>query len=92
MPADWHELYDGPEERVFFVGRDGRGGLVRGETPWRSVGVLAEETGLSPERVAAIAAKYVAEGVVVASPEHPDHFAYWGRLVPPAPRRRRPVA
>lgn len=78
--SKWHEVFTGEEERVFFVGRDGRGGLVRSQYDFRSVEALAEETGLSVERVREIIAKHLQTGVIVPSPNRTDSFGYSHRI------------
>jgi hypothetical protein len=76
----WHEVYE--DERAFFIGRDGRGGLVRSQYDFRSVEALARESGLTVERVRVIVAKYIADGVIVPSPDKPGFYGYSHRVCP----------
>jgi hypothetical protein len=78
----WYDVYQGNDERAFFVGKDGKSGLVRSSYNYRSVAALAKESGLSKGRVEQIVSKYLKMGLVVASSDKEDHYAYWGRVSP----------
>lgn len=76
----WHEVYQGGDERNFFIGKNGKSGLVRTDYNYRSVAALAKESGLTKDRVEQIVAKYLKLGIVVQSPDKEDHFGYWQRV------------
>ncbi len=78
----WYDVYQGNDERAFFVGKDGKSGLVRSIYNYRSVAAVAKESGLSKARVEQIVSKYLKMGLVVASSDKEDHYAYWGRVSP----------
>jgi hypothetical protein len=83
MRRRWVELYQGQDEWQFFVGNNGRGGLVRSSLPWRSVEDLTKESGLSAVTVRSIVDKYKALGMIVSSPKG---VGYWERVTAsPAP-------
>jgi len=77
----WQDVFDGPEERAFFIGPDGTGGLARSEADFLSVADLVEHTGLAEARVRELISKYQAQGLVVESRENPGDFAYFHRVV-----------
>ena len=76
----WHEVYVGDEELRFFVGKDKKSGLVRTSYDYRSTSALSKESGLSMEDTERILAKFLKMGVVVASTNKDDHYAYWERV------------
>jgi hypothetical protein len=75
----WCEIYQGEDEWQFFVGTNGRGGLVRGPAIWRSLGELTREAGLRASEVREIVDRYLALHVIVAGPQG---LAYWERVAP----------
>lgn len=78
----WHEVYNQTsEERNFFVGKDGKSGLVRASYVFRSVAALMKESGLTREQVERIVDKYLKLGIAVASPNKEDHYGYWERIM-----------
>lgn len=83
-PAKWHQIYNGNDEKRFFVGIDGKSGLIRGKDKttgkmliWRSIEALARESGLSKKQVEVIIKKYIELGMVVNSPKNPELWGYW---------------
>lgn len=78
----WHEIYQCDDERNFFVGKNGKSGLVRSEYDFRSAKAIAKEAGLSDKRTDEIIDKYLKLGVVVQSPNKEDHYGYWVRVAP----------
>jgi len=78
MRRRWVELYEGQDEWQFFVGKNGRSGLVRGSFPWRSVDELTKESGLSVATVRSIVDKYKASGTIVTGP---NGVGYWERVI-----------
>jgi len=78
----WHEVYNGPTERNFFIGKDGNSGLVRSQYDYRSSAALAKEAGITKEECEKIIAKFLKLGVVVQSQSKEDHFGYWMRVSP----------
>lgn len=80
-PSRWNDVIDGAEERAFFIGKDGTGGLARSEADFLSVEVLAQSSGLSEERVGELIAKFTAKGLIVESPGEPGQFGYFHRII-----------
>ena len=78
----WHEVFQGSEERNFFIGKDGKSGLVRSQYDFRSSSALAKEGGITKERAEEIIDKYLKLGIVVQSPNKEDHYGYWLRVAP----------
>jgi hypothetical protein len=78
----WHEVYQGADERNFFIGKDGKSGLVRSQFDFRSSAALAKESGLDNDRVEEIIDKYLKLGIVIQSPNKEDHYGYWCRVAP----------
>src|SRR5581483_6813094 len=77
----WWEVYTIDKEKKFFVGKDGRSGLVRNpDYEWRTTDSLAKESGLSREDVETIIEKYVKAGLVVQSPKDEEKWGYWERV------------
>jgi hypothetical protein len=72
----WYEVASGAKERSLFIGKDSKSGLVRGEYAYRSVAALTKESGLTREEVEKIIAKYLKFGLIVASPNKEDLYAY----------------
>lgn len=81
-PKKWHEVYKGNEERAFFVGKDGKSGLVRSSFNYRSVSALAKESGLTKERVEQLVNKFMASGLIFQNDNHDDQYGYWERVNP----------
>lgn len=79
QPKKWTEVYPqgtkaGNEEQAFFVA------LARNKKyAWKTVNMLATETGLSKKRVEEIINKYVKSGLVITNPEQVDLWGYWER-------------
>lgn len=74
----WHEVYRNDAEKNFFVGKDGKSGLVRhSEFHWRSTDSLAKEGGLSKEQTEQIIDRYHKAGIILQSPRDPEKWAYW---------------
>jgi hypothetical protein len=80
MPKKWHEVYQNNDERVLFVGKDGKSGLVRSSRDWSSLAELVAESGLTPERCREIIAKY--PGMIVPHSDRSEVFGYWQRIAP----------
>ncbi len=78
----WHEVYSNSDEQKFFIGKDGKSGLVRSQYDFRSVAALAKEAGLTKDRTEQIIDKFVKMGVVIVSPNKEDHYGYWQRVSP----------
>ncbi len=78
----WHEVYTGQDERNFFIGKNGKSGIVRSEFDFRSMKSLVKESGLSEKRTEEIIDKYLKLGIIVQSTNKDDHFGYWLRVAP----------
>lgn len=78
-PQKWFNAYATPEELRFFIGADRKSGLIRSSFDYRSTQALAKEGKLTLEEVERIVAKQLKAGVVVASTNKDDHYAYWER-------------
>lgn len=83
LPRKWIDVYpqgttEGDEEQKFFIA------LARSKWDWRSVGMLAKETGLTKERVEEIIQKYynMKPPMVIQSPSNEDNWGYWERVAP----------
>lgn len=82
-PPKWHQVYQGTNEKRFFVGIDGKSGLVRSRSgegkqqTWRSVKGLAADSGLSLKRVEEVIAQYMPAGVVLNNAKNPELWGYW---------------
>jgi len=76
----WTECYphgtkEGDEELNFFIS------LARNtKYVWRSTSGIANETGLSKERVEEIIQKYVKLNMVYQHPKNDDNWGYWERV------------
>jgi len=76
----WTELYphgtkEGDEELAFFVS------LARSpKYVWRSTSGIANDTGLTKERVEEIIDKYFKMNIVYQHPKNDDNWGYWERL------------
>lgn len=81
-PKKWHEVYKNNEERAFFIGKDGKSGLVRSSYQYRSVSALAKESGLTKDRVEQIVNKFLTAGIVFQNENHDDQYGYWERVNP----------
>lgn len=79
---EWFQAYSCDEELRFFIGKDKKSGLVRSSYDYRSVSALAKEGGLTLEQTEKIVAKFLKMGIVVASTNKDDHYAYWKRVAP----------
>lgn len=79
----WWNVYSGDKEKRFFVGKDGKSGLVRNdEFEWRSTDALAREAGLTKLEVEDIVAKYHKHGIVLQHTKDPEKWGYWERVAP----------
>lgn len=77
----WWAVYNGDEEKRFFVGKDGNSGLCRNNGfDWRSTEALARESGLSKSRVEQIIDKYHKAGIVVQHAKDPEKWGYWEKV------------
>lgn len=81
-PKKWHEIYKGNDERAFFVGKDGKSGLVRTSYTYRSVSALVKESGLSKDKVEQMVNKFLGLGIIFQSDNHDDQYGYWERVNP----------
>ncbi len=78
----WTELYpqgtkEGDEECAFFIS------LARNpKYVWRSTSGIANDTGLSKERVEEIIDKYFRIHIVYQHPKNDDNWGYWERIPP----------
>jgi hypothetical protein len=76
----WWEIYHagtqaGDEEKRFFVA------IARHPTyKYRSVGAIAQETGLTKTRCEEIISKYHPKGLLLQNSKHPDQWGYWETL------------
>lgn len=79
-PKKWTEVYkqgtqEGNEEQKLFIA------LSRNKKfEWRSVGMLAKESGLTKVRVEEILDKYYKKGMVFQSSTNDELWAYWERV------------
>jgi hypothetical protein len=78
LPPHWHDVYpagtkEGDEEFTFFIA------LTRHpkKLPWRSTSMLVKETGLSPEKVDRLIAKYEKLGMIFINPKNDTQWGYW---------------
>jgi len=78
----WTEVYphgtkEGDEELAFFIS------LARNQKyVWRSTSGIANEAGLTKERVEEIIDKYLKQGLVFQHPKNDDNWGYWERVPP----------
>lgn len=78
----WTEVYphgtkEGDEELAFFIS------LARNQKyVWRSTSGIANEAGLTKERVEEIIDKYLKVGMVFQHPKNDDNWGYWERVPP----------
>lgn len=86
-PQKWYNVYNTPEELRFFIGADRKSGLVRSSFDFRSTAALAKEGKLTLEEVERFVAKHLKSGVVVASTNKDDHYAYWERVDAAPPKK-----
>lgn len=76
----WWEIYPagtkaGDEEKRFFVA------LARHpQYKYRSVGAIAQETGLTKTRCDEIINKYHPKGIIIQNNKHLDQWGYWETL------------
>lgn len=73
----WWEIYPvgtqaGDDEKKFFVAI-ARNPLYK----YRSVGAIAQETGLTKTRIEEIIEKYHKKGMLYQNDKHTDQWAYW---------------
>ena len=72
-----HGTKQGDEECAFFIS------LARNQKyVWRSTSGIANETGLTKERVEEIINKYLKVGLVFQHPKNDDNWGYWERVPP----------
>jgi len=79
-PQKWYNVYNTPEELRFFIGADRKSGLVRSTFDYRSTAAIAKEGKLTLEEVERCVAKFLKGGVIIASTNKDDHYAYWERV------------
>jgi len=78
----WTEAYphgtkEGDEELAFFIS------LARNHKyVWRSTVGIAQDTGLTKERVEEIIDKYLKLGMIFQHPKNDDNWGYWERVPP----------
>lgn len=79
-PKKWTDCYrqgskEGDEEVKFFIA------LSRHpKYKWRSTESICKESGLTPQRVDEILKRYLDMNMIISSPTHEDHWAYWERV------------
>lgn len=79
----WWEVYANDKEKRFFVGKDGKSGLVRcKEFSWRSTDALAKEAGLTKLDVETIISKYHKHNIVLQHEKDPEKWGYWELVSP----------
>jgi len=84
----WWQVYANDDEKRFFVGKDGKSGLIRGKDKngadfdWRTTDKLASESGLTKTRVEQIIDKYHKAGLVLQHPKDPEKWGYWEKVAP----------
>lgn len=76
----WADIYphgtkEGDEEFAFFVSLARNAKYV-----WRSTSGMANETGLTKERVEQIIEKYLKLNMVFQHPKNDDNWGYWERV------------
>lgn len=83
MLKKWWQIYSNDDEKRFFVGKDGKSGLVRNqEYEWRSTEALARESGLSKARTEQLIDKYHKAGLVIQHSKDPEKWGYWEKVAP----------
>ena len=88
MPKKWWQVYNGDEEKRFFVGKDGKSGLIRGKDKsgldfdWRSTESIARESGLTKLKTEQIINKYHKAGIVIQHQKDPEKWGYWEKVAP----------
>lgn len=83
MLKKWWQVYGSDEEKRFFVGKDGKSGLVRNaEFDWRTTEALARESGLTKGKTEQIIDKYHKAGIVIQHPKDPEKWGYWEKVAP----------
>ena len=83
MLKKWWQVYGNDDEKRFFVGKDGKSGLIRnGEFDWRSTDSLARESGLTKARIEQIIDKYHKAGIVIQHQKDPEKWGYWEKVAP----------
>jgi hypothetical protein len=90
-PPKWSQIYPqgttkGDEEQKFFKV------LSRGKYDFLSIAQIAQESGLSKERVEEIIEKYHCICVVLQNPENEDQWGYWERCEELLPEDRPSVS
>lgn len=73
----WWQIYPvgtaaGDEEKKFFVAIARNPKFI-----WRTVGALAQETGLTKTRIEEIIDKYYKKGMIYQNDKQPDQWGYW---------------
>lgn len=76
----WTELYphgtkEGDEELAFFISLARNNKYV-----WRSTSGIANDTGLTKERVEEIIEKYFKINIIYQHPKNDDNWGYWERI------------
>jgi hypothetical protein len=79
---NWYDVYpagtkEGDEESAFFISLSRNKKYV-----WRSTAGIAQDTGLSKERVEEIIDKYFRQNMVYQHPKNDDNWGYWERIPP----------
>lgn len=83
MVKKWWQVYAGDEEKRFFVGKDGKSGLVRSpDFQWRSTDSIAREAGLTKAVTEQLIDKYLKAGMVFQHPKDPEKWGYWEKVAP----------
>lgn len=77
---NWYDIYphgtqEGDEELAFFLFLSRNPKYV-----WRSTSSIANDTGLSKERVEEIIQKYIKLNMVYQHPKNDDNWGYWERV------------
>lgn len=74
----WWQVYSGDKEKRFFVGADGKSGLIRKpDYSWRTTDKLATEANLTKAEVEQIIDKYHKVGMVIQHAKDPEKWGYW---------------
>lgn len=77
----WWQVYCNDEEKRFFVGKDGKSGLVRNsQFEWRTTDSLSRESGLTKTKTEEIIAKYHKAGLVIQHSNDPEKWGYWEKV------------
>lgn len=77
-PKKWWEIYNGDDEKNFFVGKNGKSGLARHpDFTWRTTESIAKESGLNKILVEKLIEKHFKTGLVIQHAKDPEKWAYW---------------